>query len=228
MEVFDFFDGIKNGDISDIEILNITKRLTNDFDHEFLRTLYNDLERYIDYSENEFLALLRKRYPDWAKYIKEEFTDKNLEVPTEKIPKLETLSKPKGDWEYHSVLNWKKIFWKEYLNEFLLLSNFKKLLENRIKPENPEPETKNTPFPCNESLEAFQYLRVNWKLAYQSKYAYIFKLLQREYGGLVLDNYTDWLKRYGIKNRIQPDKALSEDRIKDLREKYEEYLKQKK
>ncbi len=228
MEVFDFFDGIKNGEISDIEILNITKRLTNDFDHEFLRTLYKDLERYIDFSENEFHSQLEKKYPDWTKYIEKEFTDKNLEVPTEKIPKLETLSKPKGDWEYHLVLDRKKIFWKDYLREFLLLLDFKKLLEKRIPPpESTETDLEKTTFPCNESEEIFNYLLDNWDNRTALKYAYILNFLRENLNFEIKPSKykKDIQKKFDVTD-VQFHNATSPKRVSELLSLYKAYRQQ--
>ncbi|TVR82020.1 MAG: hypothetical protein EA409_05625 [Saprospirales bacterium] len=251
MDVNDFFEKVKDGEISEVQIIHTTKELTNNYDPELLQALHYDLRVFEDYLIHEFECTLEKKYPDLSEVISKNYIEKGLPVPTMKVlypisnlSNAELKKIPEKDrfndkMVYVKIPDKEAIFWNDYYREFILLRSYKKLLEKKIeKYESPplkikEPPNIDHPFPCNESKELFDYLIEKWEYKRDLKFAYISNFLrghpfQRKENDPKYEikptDYKRYIqKRFEFTSDIQTHNANSDTHFNSLRRLYETF-----
>ena len=189
--MYDFFDEVIEGEISDIEIYNYIEKTTNNFDEVKTKLILKDLDFYLmaskmelenDYNLNDLVGK-EKKY----KSIKE--------VPFTYGKNLTTGELDKTIKHY----DYEKLF---YPHHFFNLYRLKKMMLLKLNPEinitqeslnNPYRETKKnvskldkqknqqgineTPFTNERTYKLFNYIVDNWKYSADLKFGYILNFL---------------------------------------------------
>lgn len=143
-KVQDFFDEVKQGNITQLEIYNQVQKFTENFDVAKLEILFIDFGFYLFVEKEERLGECTEE--EIAKAI-QQLEEKGKEIPYKKIPELPTLNTKFKKGKTNKLLDVEKLL---YPFEFFTCYQFEKFLIEEVKKR----KEKNTaPLPATDKKE---------------------------------------------------------------------------
>lgn len=138
--LFDDFDRIRNGDLTELERYNFAEKLTDNFKLEKLKLLYKDFDYYLFLAQEE----MESRFSTEEVYAEiDRRKEKGLEIPITKLPVLRKKGDPiDPDEKPKEVLNKEALL---FPYEFFFCYGFKKMLNGKIREieDSPEVQARN-------------------------------------------------------------------------------------
>jgi len=188
MGLYDFFDEVLNGELSELDIYNFIESKTSNFEPEKVKLLLDELEYYV-FIEKEEIESINK----WN--LNDLIGETNKFKSIDEIPHKELINPLNGKtWKYY---NMEQLF---YPYHFYNIRKLKKLLISKsdtIK-KTPPPDPK-TPFTDPKTHELFNYIVDNWDYDKQQKWADIWNVIndtegykapyQNEYRKYVIERF---------------------------------------
>jgi hypothetical protein len=200
MTLYEFFDEVSDGDLSQLDIYNYLEGFTKGFESGKIELTLRDLEYYIFCEKEE----LQNNY-DLNDLVGDGKKFKSFEdIPYKDIKNVRD-GLESNTSETHKYYDYEALF---YPYHFYGLRQIKKLLVSKLKTSKEGKETQ-TPFTDPKTHELFNYIVDNWSYERGQKWADIWNVIND------LDNhkppfkneYQNYIiKRFGYTGKFQYDK----------------------